>query len=179
MKKKFEPIQFNYDVHGDARLKRTGLILRTNFWEEFNANYIFKKQGVTDHRLYEGQLGFDEHSAWNLGLSNFDQKEIFQTLSNSGYNLIFYWVDDDNVYSIFHEVYPTEVRLLPIKDYREGISIEDKYEPLDMHDEGKVVATFYRYNEKDEPNPIADTLTIKSVPIMDVIKRSVILFHEG
>lgn len=176
-RQKLEIKKFDYNPKGAACLKRTGKVLKRNFWCDQIAKYV-GGEDTPDHKLYEGQLGFDESTAYSI-YCEFDQKTIFQELSNYGYNLIFYWVDDNNMYSIFHEVYPSEVRCLPIKDHRRGIPIEDKYEPLDMHDDGKVVATFYRYKDDNTENPVSDTLKIKGVPIMDVIKRSVIIFHEG
>lgn len=160
--------------NGDARLLRTGKVLRKNFWSNCDAEFIGGKD-TPDYKLYEGQLGFDKDAALWLAC-DFDQKEIFQLFVGFlGYNLIFYWVDDGNMYSVFNEVCPGEVRCLPIKDHKRGIPIVDKYEPLDQHDEGEVVATFYRDRRNKKHNLVTDTLKIKGVPIMDIIKRSVII----
>lgn len=159
---------------GNARLARIGKVLRKNFWSDYEAEFIGGKD-APDYKLYEGQLGFDKNTAFWLAC-DFDQKEIFQLLVGFlGYNLIFYWVDDGNMYSIFSEIFPGEVRCLPVKNHKRGIPIEDKYDPLDQHDDGNVVATFYRDRRNKKHNLVSDTLQIKGVPIMEVIKRSVII----
>ena len=139
--------------NGDARLLRTGKVLRKNFWSNCDAEFIGGKD-TPDYKLYEGQLGFDKDAALWLAC-DFDQKEIFQLFVGFlGYNLIFYWVDDGNMYSVFNEVCPGEVRCLPIKDHKRG---------------------FYRDRRNKKHNLVTDTLKIKGVPIMDIIKRSVII----
>ena len=158
---------------GDNRFCRTGKVLRKNFWNKQNAEYIGGKD-TPDYRLYESQLGFDKNAAFHVACE-FDQKTIFQTLVvRLGLNMIFYWVDDNNMYIIFNETHPSQIRQIPVKAHKRGISIEDKYGDIDFHDEGDVVATFYR-DRRTKTSIVWDTLKIKGVPVGEVLKNSVIL----
>lgn len=158
---------------GNNHLLRHGKVLRRNFWSNQSAEYIGGKD-APDHRLYESQLGFDKDAAFHVACA-FDPKTIFQAMVvRMGYNLIFYWVDDDGMYIIFNETYPSEIRRIPVKVHKRGLPIEAKYDDIDFHDEGEVVATFYR-DRRMETSQIWDTLIIKGVPVGEVLKRSVIL----
>jgi|GEM_PF-1229315 len=158
---------------GNNRLIRTGKVLRKNFWGKQNAEYIGGKN-TPDYRLYESQLGFDRDAAFHVACE-YNQRIIFQTMVvRLGLNVIFYWVEDDNLYIIFNETYPSQIRKIPVKVHRRGIPIEDKYGDIDFHEEGEVVATFYR-DRRTRNSLVWETLRIDGVPIGDVLKRSVIL----
>ena len=160
-------------VKGNNRLCRAGKVLRKKFWSQQNAAYIGGKN-TPDYRLYESQLGFDRDAAFHVACE-FDQKTIFQEMAvRMGLNVVFYWVDDNNMYVIFNETTPSQIRKIPVKVHKRGLSIEDKYGDLDSHNEGEVVATFYR-DRSTKNSLVWNTLKINGVPIREVLKRSVIL----
>lgn len=138
-------------------------VLIENFWN-VGAN--------GDKTLREDELG------WPATLKRDAQSDYSETIfryviEQVGYNLVFYWMEDRNFYTIETEKKPIEVRrLFPNPNW------DGKYEILKVgtHGEGasscsagEVLAIF------DDEAHIWDELTINGIPIGEVLERSLIV----
>lgn len=93
--------------------------------------------------------------------------EIFnEFIVNVGFNLAFYYLDNDTFYGIHTERYPIECKILPRDRSVEFLGWQCE---ADTHDPGEVVASF------DDENDIWDGLKIDGKSLEDVIARSFIM----
>ena len=126
-----------------------------------------------DRAIYEEYLGLQQENLI-LDAQSDDPEKIFRYyVEIVGLNILFYWVEDRNFYTIETELDPIEVRRIydnPNWDGESELMKADKY-GYGPHtsSEGEILATF------KEPSDIWNGLTINGVHIGDVLKRSVIL----
>lgn len=127
-------------------------ILIENFWDN-------------GKHLTANQLGWqreDKEEARSL-----ISKKIFEfQVVEVGWNMSFYYLDNDTFYGIHRERYPIEVKILP----------RDRTNPIldwqckcDTHMDGEVIASF------DDEHDIWDNLKIDGKSLEEVIERSVII----
>ncbi|MBO4557524.1 MAG: hypothetical protein J5693_02825 [Bacteroidales bacterium] len=120
--------------------------------------------GKGEH-IYNEELGWgpDERRDAKSSVS----REIFEfEVVRVGWNLSFYYIDNDTFYGIHTEEIPIEVKELP----------RDRTEPYigwqcegDTHDDGKVLYSF------DNPEDIWDNVRIDGKTLEEVLERSYIM----
>lgn len=123
--------------------------------------------------LYEESLGLQQENLI-LDAQSDDPETIFRYIVEIvGLNILFYWTEDRNFYTIETERDPIEVRLIYDNPNWDG---EREYMKADQDGNGphtssagEVLATF------DEPSDIWDRLTINGIHISDILERSVLL----
>lgn len=122
--------------------------------------------------LAEEDLGWQENLI--LDAQTDDPEAIFRYyVEIVGLNILFYWVEDRNFYTIETELDPIEVRRIYNNPNWDG---DREYNKADINGNGphtssagEIIATF------DNPTRIWDELRINGVRIGDVLKRSAIL----
>ena len=120
--------------------------------------------GIDEH-VYEDELGWRQ---WMKDEArSCISKEIFEYyVVGVGFNLLFYYIDDDTFYGIYVERYPVEVRILNrdrTKEFLEQQLVSDVYES------DEVIASF------DNECNIWDNLMINGKPLEVVLRRSYII----
>lgn len=116
--------------------------------------------------LYEDELGWQAHEKQESG--SLVSREIFRVLIEQiGYNLSFYYVDNDTCYGIHRERIPIECKVLP--RYRTEKYIESQLEG-DTHCGGQIIASF------DDEHEIWDKLKIDGKSFGEVLERSYIMW---
>ena len=127
-------------------------IIIENFWRE-------------GKHLTADQLGWQRYHKEEA--RSLVSKEIFEfQVVEVGWNMSFYYLDNDTFYGIHRERFPIEVKILP----------RDRTEPClnyqcecDTHMDGEVIASF------DDEHDIWDNLKIDGKSLEEVIERSVII----
>lgn len=115
--------------------------------------------------LYEDQLGWDEY--WKHESRSIVPSKIFQdTIVERGFNMSFYYVDNDTCYGIHREIEPVEIKILPRN--RERPYIYWQLEP-DTHKDCEVLLSF------DNPKDIYNGVKINGKSLEEVLERSYIL----
>ena len=126
-----------------------------------------------DITLREGDLGLQIENLI-LDAQSDDPETIFRYyVEIVGLNILFYWVEDRNFYTIETELDPIEVRRIYDNANWDGDREYNKagnngHGPS-TNSPGELLATF------KEPSDIWGQLKIKGISIGDVLKRSVIL----
>jgi hypothetical protein len=125
-----------------------------------------------DNSLYEDELGWPE-TLKRDAQSDYPEAIFRFVIEGVGFNLVFYWLEDRNYYSIETEKYPIEVRKLYPNPNWDGV---DEYFKVGTHgegacsySEGEIIATF------TDETKIWDELKINGVPIEKVLENSVIV----
>ena len=143
-------------------MEKSKVIVENFFTVEFNG----------DRDLHEKDLGLQQENLI-LDAQSDDPEKIFRYFVEIvGLNVLFYWVEDRNFYTIETELDPIEVRRIYDNPNWNG---ECEYKKAGLHGypstsaPGEILATF------KEPSDIWNGLTINGVHIGDVLKRSVIL----
>ena len=115
--------------------------------------------------LTAGQLGWqrlEKEEARSLV-----SKEIFEfEVVEVGWNMSFYYLDNDTFYGIHRERFPIEVKILPRDRTIPYLNSQCK---CDTHMDGEVIASF------DDEHDIWDNLKIDGKSLEEVIERSVII----
>ena len=119
----------------------------------------------------EGRHIYEDELGWQLEAKrearSFVSKDIFQEeIVELGYNLAFYYIDNDTFYGLHTETFPIEFKILP-RDKSElyiGWQCED-----DTHEDGEVL---YSFEELDMS--IWDTIRIDGKSLEDILERSYI-----
>ena len=147
----------------DKNMKRTKVIVEKFFNAGVNGNIA----------LYEEDLGLKQENLI-LDAQSDDPETIFRYIVEIvGLNILFYWTEDRNFYTIETERDPIEVRRIydnPNWDgEREYMKADKSGNGPHTSSDGEILATFR------EPSDIWNGLTINSVHIGDVLKRSVLL----
>lgn len=120
--------------------------------------------GEGDH-VYASDLGWQELQKDEA--SSLVSREIFEfEIVRTGYNMSFYYLDNDTFYGIHTERLPIEVKILP----------RDRTQPFigwqcecDTHDDGEVIYSF------DDASKIWDNVRIDGKSLEEVIERSYIV----
>ena len=116
--------------------------------------------------IYEDQLGWPIEAKREAG--SVVSREIFRVeVERIGFNLGFYYLDNDTFYGIHTEGDPIDCKILP----------RDRTKPYigwqcngDTHRDGEIIASF------DEVEEIWDGLKIDGKSLEDVLERSYIMF---
>ena len=138
-------------------------IIVKNFYNEWSYD---------DPSLREKDLGWSD--ALVCDAQSDDPETIFRyVVEIVGLNILFYWIDDRNFYTIETERNPIEVRRIYDNPNWDG---KVEYMKADLQgcgprtcSKGEVLATF------QEPSDIWGQLKINGISIGDVLKRSAIL----
>lgn len=125
-----------------------------------------------DITLAEEDLGWKENLIFDA--QSDDPETIFRYyVEIVGLNILFYWVEDRNFYTIETERSPIEVRKIYDNPHWDG---KREYMKAGIEGDGprtssagEIIATF------DDPTRIWDELMINGFKIGDVLKRSAIL----
>ena len=115
--------------------------------------------------IYEDELGWPLEAKQEAG--SVVSREIFRVeVERIGFNMTFYYLDNDTFYGIHTEMYPIECKILPRdRDYPYiGYQCNG-----DTHEDGEVIASF------DEVEDIWDGLKIDGKSLEDVLERSYIV----
>ena len=139
-------------------------IVKRNFWNVGTDG---------DRNLYEDNLGWAASENLIQDVRSYYPENIFRYyVEQVGLNILFYWVDYGNFYTIETEKDPIEVRrIYPNPDYT-GLSEYSKAgtgSGPNTASDGEILATF------DSPAEIWNNLEIAGVPIPKVFERSVII----
>lgn len=137
-------------------------ILIKNFWRVGNDG---------DRNLYEDDLGWSE-SCRKDARSDYSEYVFRYWVEDVGLNILFYWVEDGNFYSIETEKVPVEVRRINLNPDWDGecelTKAGSDLGPTTSSD-GEIIQTF------DDPTEIWSNLTIDGVSLEKVLERSVII----
>ncbi len=137
-------------------------IIIENFWSH-------RFEG--DKSLAEEVLGWSE-SIKRDAQSDFSEYVFRYVVEQIGFNVLFYWVEDRNFYTIENERLPIEVRRLYPNPSWDGKSEFEKA-GIDgvpnSSSPGEIIATF------DDPSEIWGKLKINFCPIGEVLNNSVII----
>lgn len=115
--------------------------------------------------VYEDQLGWQKDAKEDSG--SLVSREIFRfEIEEVGFNLAFYYLDNDTFYGIHTERYPIECKILPRDRTEKYIGWQCE---CDTHDDGEVVASF------DDEHDIWDNLKIDGHSLEEVLARSYII----
>ncbi len=120
--------------------------------------------GVGKH-LYKHQLGWQDYEKKEAG-SLVSEKIFHHEIVEIGYNLSFYYVDNDTFYGIHTERYPIECKILPRDKSKEFIRWQCEG---NTHDDGLIIASF------DDENDIWDNLRINGKCLEEVLEHSYIM----
>lgn len=125
-----------------------------------------------DKTLREDELGWPE-TLKRDAQSDYPEAIFRFVIEGVGFNLVFYWLEDRNFYSIETEKYPIEVRRLYPNPNWDGKSEYFKVgthgEGACSYSEGEIIATF------TDETKIWDELKINGVPIEKVLENSKIV----
>ena len=137
-------------------------ILIKNFWRVGNYG---------DRNLYEDDLGWSE-SCRKAARSDYSEYVFRYWVEDVGLNILFYWVEDGNFYSIETEKVPVEVRRINLNPNWDG-KCELTKAGSDLGpttaSNGEILQTF------EDPTEIWSNLTIDGVSLEKVLERSVII----
>lgn len=137
-------------------------ILIKNFWKVGNNG---------DRNLYADDLGWGD-SLKRAAKSDYPEYIFRYCVEDVGYNILFYWLQDRNFYTIETELTPIEARRIypnPNWDGKCEWQKADSDVGPSTASAGEVIATF------DNPTQIWNGLKINGVPIGDVLDNSVII----
>lgn len=116
--------------------------------------------------IYEDQLGWPEWAKEDACSSV--SKVIFDCeVVRIGFNMAFYYVDNDTFYGIHREAYPVEIKILP-RDRNACKFIGYQCE-ANTHEGDDIIATF------ENPSDIWDNFKIDGKSLEEVIERSYIM----
>lgn len=134
--------------------------------ENFNHRKIVLRDFYGEGRhVYEDDLGWTPDIKEEARAEN--SRDIFyDQVVNVGFNLGFYYLDDDTFYGIHREQYPIECKILPRDKSEQYLGWQCR---CNTHDEGIVIASF------DDENLIWDNLRIGGKSLEEVLKRSYIM----
>lgn len=139
-------------------------LIKENFWNVGTDG---------DRNLYEEDLGMNASEYLIKDAQSDYPEDIFRYyVEIVGLNILFYWVEDGNFYSILTENDPIEIRkIYPNPDYcgKSELSKAGKGPGPCTSSEGELLATF------DDPTDIWDNLSISGIPLPKVLERSVII----
>lgn len=137
-------------------------ILIKNFWKVGNGD---------DRNLYEDDLGWSD-SCCKAARSNYSEYVFRYWVEDVGLNILFYWLEDKNFYTIQTEKNPVEVRRININPNWDGecelTKVGSDFGPTTAS-EGEIIQTF------EDPTEIWSNLLINNVPLEKVLERSVII----
>lgn len=137
-------------------------ILIKNFWRVGNDG---------DRNLYENDLGWSE-SCRKDARSDYSEYIFRYYVEDVGLNILFYWVEDGNFYSIETEKSPVEIRRINLNPNWNG-ECELTKAGSDLgpttSSNGEILQTF------NDPTEIWSNLTINGVSLEKVLERSVII----
>lgn len=127
---------------------------------------LIMKEFYKDWPLYEDMLGWQAREKQEA--HSFVSREIFEfEIIRVGFNLGFYYVDNDTFYGLHTEVLPIEFKILPRDRSRKYIGSQCE---CNTHDDGEVL---YSFNERTMA--IWDTIKIDGKSLEEVLERSYIL----
>jgi hypothetical protein len=137
-------------------------LIKTNFW----------KSGTReDCNLYRDELGWADHIKRDAQ-SDYPEYIFRYCVEIVGYNILFYWVNDGNFYTIETEKSPIEVRrIYPNPDWTgeaEFCKADSDSGPCTSSD-GEILATF------DSPTQIWGNLHIDGKSIGEILEESLII----
>ena len=139
-------------------------VLIENFWNVGDKD--------DDKTLREEELGWPD-SLKEDAQSDYSETIFRYVIEQVGFNLVFYWLEDRNFYTIETEHVPTEVRRLypnPNWDgHCEFMKVGTHGEGACSHSEGEIIASF------EDVTTIWDELNINGVPIGKVLEKSLIV----
>lgn len=137
-------------------------ILIKNFWRVGNYG---------DRNLYEDDLGWSD-SCRKAARSDFSEYVFRYWVEDVGLNILFYWLEDRNFYTIQTEKVPVEVRRIGLNPNWDGecelTKAGSDVGPTTASD-GEIIKTF------DDQTEIWSNLTINGVSLEKVLERSVII----
>lgn len=137
-------------------------LLIKNFWRVGNNG---------DRNLYDDNLGWDEGSR-KAARSNYSEYIFRYWVEDVGLNILFYWVEDRNFYTIKTEKTPVEfVRIYPNSNWDGECELTKAGSDLGptTASDGEILQTF------DDPSEIWSKLSIKGIRLESVLERSVII----
>lgn len=119
--------------------------------------------------IYEDDLGWQDLQKDEA--HSLVSKEIFEfEILHVGYNLSFYYIDNDTFYGLHMEWDPVEFKILP-RDRSASKYIGWQCEG-DTHADGEVL---YSFSTDEEINSMWDTIKINGKSLEEVLERSFIL----
>ena len=137
-------------------------ILIKNLWKVGNDG---------DRNLYEDDLGWSD-SCREDAKSDYPEYIFRYYVEDVGLNILFYWVEDGNFYTIQTEKVPVEVRRINLNPNWDGkcelTKADSAVGPTTLSD-GEIIKTF------DDPTEIWSNLFINGIPLEKVLERSVII----
>lgn len=137
-------------------------ILIKNFWRSGNDG---------DRNLYEDDLGWSD-SCRKDAKSDYPEYVFRYYVEDVGLNILFYWLEDGNFYTIQTEKVPIEVRRINANPNWDGecelTKADSDIGPTTASD-GEIIQTF------DDPTQIWSNLLINGIPLEKVLERSVII----
>ena len=137
-------------------------ILIKNFWRSGNDG---------DRNLYEDDLGGSD-SCRKDARSDYPEYVFRYYVEDVGLNILFYWLEDGNFYTIQTEKVPIEVRRINANPNWDGecelTKADSDIGPTTASD-GEIIQTF------DDPTQIWSNLLINGIPLEKVLERSVII----
>ena len=137
-------------------------LLIENFW-------IVGNDG--DRNLYDNDLGWSE-SAKKAAKSDFSEYIFRYWVEDVGLNILFYWLEDKNFYTLKTEKTPIELVRINLNPKWDGkcelTKAESEYGPTTASS-GTVVQVF------DDPTEIWSNLKINGIPLEKVIEKSAII----
>jgi len=137
-------------------------LLKKDFWP-------VEEEG--SHDVFVEDIGWSDYHKQDA-MSDNPEKIFRYYVEVVGLNILFYWIVDEQFYTIFTESLPIEVkRIYPNPDW------DGKYEYLKAGEDvgpstwsdGELIASF------DDPTKIWDELKINGVSIGDVLKQSILI----
>ena len=138
-------------------------IIKKNFWNVGDNG---------DRNLYEEDLGWTSNSFIQDARSDYPEDIFRYYVEMVGLNILFYWVEDENFYTIETEKDPIEIRrIYPNPDYtgKSEYSKAGNGPGPSTSSDGEILATF------EDPTKIWNNFTISGVPLAKVFERSVII----
>lgn len=136
-------------------------LLIENFWRVGNDG---------DRNLYEDDLGWSE-SAKKAARSDYSEYIFRYWVEDVGLNILFYWLEDRNFYTIETEKVPIEVRRIYQTSNWDGVcevsKAIDGYPTTSSN--GEILQLF------DDPSEIWSNLKIDGVSLEKVLENSVII----
>lgn len=137
-------------------------LLVENFWRVGNEG---------DRNLYEDDLGWSE-SAKKAARSDYSEYIFRYWVEDVGLNILFYWLEDKNFYSLKTEKSPIELVRIKLNHKWDGecelTKAGSDYGPTTVS-EGTVIQTF------DNPTEIWSNLKINGITLEKVLEQSAII----